>query len=401
MAVNTTASSPSPMAVLRDVRVLQIVGQIIFVLLVILIGATLISNAYAGLQRANLVPSFDFLRLPSSFQIDDGLITAPHSGSDTFFHAFAVGFINTIRVLIVGLVGASLLGLVAGIGRLSSNYLIHNICRVYIEIFQNTPLLIQLIFLYYGIFLQLPLVREAQPFLGVFYVTRSGIAMPALWPNDRTLMWTILIAVTAVITAVIYLTRRRRMIETGQVTRPFEYAAAFFSGVLIISWLFIAPYTTSLPERVPPSSQLRFNSDAGVLISVEYVAVCTGLILYTGAFIAEIVRSGIQSVSKGQREAADALGLTGFQKLRLVILPQALRVMFPPLTNQYSALLKNSALGAYIGFPDFFGVGRTIGNQSAQPIPVIVIVIVVYVVLTLVIAFAMNILNARFQFKTR
>jgi general L-amino acid transport system permease protein len=293
------------------------------------------------------------------------------------------------------------LGLIVGIGRLSTNYLIRNICRIYIELFQNTPLLIQLIFLYYGVFLQLPLVKETQPFLGVFYVSRGGIAMPALWPNDRTLIWTVLMLVTVVVTAFIYFTRRRRMIETGQITRPFEYAAAFFIGVLVISWLFIAPYTVSLPERVPATSKLRFNTDSGVYITVEYVAVCTGLILYTGAFIAEIVRSGIQSVSKGQREAADALGLSGFQKLRLVILPQALRVMFPPLTNQYSALLKNSALGAYIGFPDFFGVGRTIGNQSAQPIPVIVIVIIVYVVLTLIIAQVMNMLNTRFQFKTR
>jgi general L-amino acid transport system permease protein len=404
MAANTTTSSSgtsSPLAVLRDVRVLQIIGQIIFVVLVVVIGAILVSNAYAGLQRANLVPSFDFLRLPSSFQIDDGLITAPHSGSDTFFHAFAVGFVNTLRVLFVGLVGASVLGLFVGIGRLSTNFLIRNICRIYIEIFQNTPLLIQLIFLYYGVFLQLPLVREAQPFLGVFYVSRGGIAMPALWPNDRTLLWTALIAVSAVVAFVIYATRRRRMVETGQVTRPFEWAALFFVGVFVVSFLFINPYDVSLPARIPPSSQIRFNSNVGVLISVEYVAVCAGLILYTGAFIAEIVRSGIQSVSKGQREAADALGLSAFQKLRLIILPQALRVMFPPLTNQYSALLKNSALGAYIGFPDFFGVGRTIGNQSAQPIPVIFIVIVVYVALTLIIAFAMNVLNARFQLKTR
>jgi general L-amino acid transport system permease protein len=400
--LNTPPSS-SQIPFYRDVRVLQVIGQIVFVIVVIAIIAVLVNNTFAGLQRAGLVPSFDFLNKESSFQIDEGLVNSPHTASDTFFHAFMIGLINTLRVLVVGLVGASVLGLIVGIMRLSSNWLVSNIARMYIEIFQNTPLLVQLIFIYQGIFLRLPeLNQDARPILGVIYITNKGLAHPALWPTENITLWTIIMAVSVVVAFIVYRQRRQKRLETGQLTYAFQTAALIVLTTFLVTLVVAQPYTISYPEVARrTATRYIYVADKGVIVSPEYVAVCLGLILYTGAFIAEIVRSGIQSVANGQWEAARSLGLANGETLRLVILPQALRVMFPPLTNQYSALLKNSALGAYIGFTDLFGVGRTIQLQSGQSIPVTLLVMAIYLGLTLIISYALNLLNARFQLKTR
>lgn len=403
-------SMPGPLALLRDVRVLAVIGQIVFVLAVLIVIGVLVSNAYSGLAKAGLVPSFSFLNLESSFQIDEGLVSSPHTSSDTFLHAFGVGLVNTLRTVIVGLIGATLLGLFLGIGRLSNNWLLRNLSRSYIEIFQNTPLLVQLIFIYSGLFLRLPDLADitanapadVRALTGPFWISNKGFAMPALWPTGGVTAWTIAVALGGAAAAVIYLQRRKRRIETGQQTYALQVAALVLIGTLALATLIFGPYTISLPTVIRRSARIvRFDSTLGVIVSPEYVALTLGLILYTAAFIAEVVRAGIQSVPNGQWEAARALGLNGGQTLRLIVLPQALRVMFPPLTNLYSALLKNSALGAYIGFSDLFGVGRTIQLQSGQSIPVTLIVMAIYLFLTLIISYGMNLLNARFQFRTR
>jgi general L-amino acid transport system permease protein len=269
---------------------------------------------------------------------------------------------------------------------------------------------VQLIFIYSGIFLRLPDLADivasapadAKNFVNAFWISNKGFALPALWPTAGITAWTVAVVIGLVVAVTLYRRRRRKMIDMGQLTYPLEAAALTLIGVVVLATLIFGPYTISQPEVIRRSARIvRFDSNTGVIVSPEYVALALGLILYTAAFIAEVVRAGIQSVPNGQWEAARAVGLTGGQALRLVILPQALRVMFPPLTNLYSALLKNSALGAYIGFSDLFGVGRTIQLQSGQSIPVTVIVMAIYLILTLLISFLMNQLNARFQFKTR
>lgn len=382
---------------LRDIRFLQAVGQIVFLIGMVLLFAWLIGNGREGLRRAGLLPGFSFLSQPSSFQIDEGLTAQPHTRSDSFAHAFALGLLNTLRVVSVGLILASLLGLAVGVGRLSSNWLIRQITRIYIEIFQNTPLLVQLIFLYSGVFLTLPSVREAVVLPGPIYLSVRGVALPALVSSESTPFWWGLMFTALVAGLVLWRARRRQQLDNGKPTYGAELGVLLVIGAGLIGVLVLHPYTVSLPATVGP----RYVSDVGAVVSPEYVALVIGLVLYTSAFIGEIVRSGIQSVPPGQWEAARAQGFSGGQTLRLIILPQALRVMFPPLTNQYLNLLKNSSLGAAIGYADVFGIGRTIQLQSGESIPVTLIIMLLYLSLSLLTSFVMNTLNARFQLKTR
>jgi general L-amino acid transport system permease protein len=387
----------------RDIRFLRVVGQIVFLIVVILLFAWLLNNTLNGLKRAGLSLGFDFLDQPSSFQIDEGLMPSPHARQDSFAHAFGIGFINTLRVIFIGLVLTTIVGLVMGIARLSSNWLIRQIAAVYVEIIQNTPLLLQLIFLYVGVILLLPPVSQSVTLPGPIYLSVRGMALPGLWSTPATVPWILITLIGLVAGIVVWRRNRRLQIEIGRKTYGFEIGLAIFLGVAIVAWLGLAllgqspPFIVSLPEIRGP----RYIDTQGVIVSPEFVAIVAGLVLYTGAFIAEIVRAGIQSVPKGQWEAARSQGFSYFQILRLIVLPQALRVMIPPLTNQYVNLIKNSSLGAIVGYSDMFGVSKTIQLQSGQAIQVVVIVMISYLILDLTAAALMNILNARFQFKTR
>jgi general L-amino acid transport system permease protein len=301
-------------------------------------------------------------------------------------------------VIGVGLILTTALGLIMGLARLSTNWLIRQIAVVYIEIMQNTPLLIQLFFLYSGVLLLLPPVRESIVLPGPTYLSIRGLAMPALWPTETTGMWTVIVTVAAVIGWAIWRQRRRIRIETGQITYAFEIGAGIIILTGVIAWfvLPVRPFNVSFPEIVGP----RYVDTQGVVVSPEFAAIVAGLVLYTGAFVAEIVRAGIQSVPTGQWEAARAQGFTYGQLLRLIVLPQALRVMIPPLTNQYLNLIKNSSLGAAVGFSDLFGVSKTV-LQSGQVVSVIAIVMLLYLSLDLITSFIMNVINGRFQLKAR
>lgn len=382
-----------------DIRQIRWLVQIAFIAGLAILLAILINNGRLGLQRAGLTPSFNFLNTPSNVQINEGLWTNPHVREDTYAHAFYIGLINTLRVIVIGLLLATLLGLVAGVARLSANWLIRTIATWYIEIMQNTPLLVQLVFLY-AVFLTLPPVREAIILPGPAYLSVRGLAMPGLFPGAATDEWTLVVAVATMVAAVIYRRQRKIQLDTGRRTFAAEIAAAIVIAAVVIGWLALQPYTVSLPERVPPERLLRYNADKGIVLSPEFTAIIFGLVLYTGAFIAEVIRSGIQSIPNGQWEAARSQGFSYFQTLRLVILPQALRVAIPPLTNQYLNLIKNSSLAGVVGYADVFGVGKT-GFESGQTIPVVIIVVTIYLTLDLITAFAMNILNSRVQFKTR
>jgi general L-amino acid transport system permease protein len=285
-----------------------------------------------------------------------------------------------------------------GLARLSTNWLIRQIAMVYIEIMQNTPLLIQLFFLYSGVLLLLPSVRESIVLPGPIYLSIRGLAMPALWPTETTAIWVGVVTIAAIIGWVVWWQRRRIRIETGQITYAFEIGAGIVVLTALIAWFVLParPFNISFPEIVGP----RYVDTQGIVVSPEFAAIVAGLVLYTGAFVAEIVRAGIQSVPTGQWEAARAQGFSYGQLLRLIVLPQALRVMIPPLTNQYLNLIKNSSLGAAVGFSDLFGVSKTV-LQSGQVVSVIAIVMLIYLTLDLLTSFIMNIINGRFQLKAR
>jgi len=390
-------ATSSPLRLLRDVRFLNAFGQVVFLILVILALLWLFNNSRRGLARAGMSLGFDFLDRPSSFQIDEGLVPQPHTRDQTFGHAFLIGFVNTLRVCVVGLVLTTILGLVMGIGRLSTNWLIRQIAVVYIEVMQNTPLYLQLIFLYSGVILLFPRVSEAIVLPGPIYLTVRGMAMPGPYFGDTSGIWFVLILAASVIGLVVWRQRRAEWIRTGKPTYGVELGLGIVFAAAVLSGLVLKPFVISLPQTLGP----RFVETEGIILSPEFVAIVAGLVLYTGAFVAEIVRAGIQSVPTGQWEAARAQGLNYFQILRLVVLPQALRVMIPPLTNQYLNLIKNSSLGAAVGFSDLFGVGKTVQLQSGQSVQVIIVIMVTYLALDLLAAWVMNVINARSQIRVR
>ncbi len=307
-----------------------------------------------------------------------------------------VGIVNTLRAVVVGLIGTTILGLIVGVARLSSNWLTRTLSLIFIEIMQNTPLLLQLIFLYAGVFLALPPARESIQLPGPSYLSVRGLATPALIPTTNITLWTVIVLGAVILGVTLYRRLRKQGLESGARTYAFEIGLLIPVITLLVATALFAPYTVSYPEIIGP----RYAPGAGSVVSPEYVAIVVGLILYTGAYTAEVVRSGIQSVSQGQWEAARSQGFSYFQTLRLIILPQALRVMIPPLTNQYLNLIKNSSLAGVVGFADVFGVGKT-ALESGQTVPVVIIVMLIYLVMDLTTAFVMNILNQRVQIKAR
>ncbi len=381
-------------AFLRDLRVLRVIGQLAFVVVVVVIAAILINNTYRGLARTGQLPSFSFLSGSSRVQIDEGPI--PHTQDDTYLNAFVVGVVNTLRAAVAGLILATSLGLITGIARLSSNWLVRSIAIVYIEIMQNTPLLVQLIFLYSGVFLTMPSAREAIVLPGPSYLSNRGLATPALLSTQNTALWWLLVLAAALVGWILWRKRRRVQIETGRRMYGAEVGIGIVLTVAVIAWIVLSPFTVSYPRVIGT----RYASGEGTVVSDYFAATVLGLVLYTSAFIGEVVRSGIQAIPHGQWEAARAQGLGYFQILRLVVLPQALRVMIPPLTNQYLNLIKNSSLGAAVGFQELFAVSKTI-MESGQVIPVIFIVMTIYLTLNLIVSFVMNVANKRFEIKAR
>ncbi len=396
MASFTGRTFSNATAFLRDVRFQRAAVQLIILIAVIALGVWLINNINAGLARARIPTDFSFLTQPSGFQIDEGLVDQPHRRTDSYANAFAVGLVNTLRAVILSLILSTLLGLFVGIARLSTNFLVRSLAIGYIELFQNTPLLLQLFFIFTSVLLTLPRATEPIVLPGPSYLSSSGLATPNLIATETAAFWLLLSVIG--IGAGIALWRRLRAIrlETGRTTYAAEIGLGVMIGVTVIAWIVLQPFTVDFPEL----GRFGYVRNKGAIVSANFVAIVLGLVLYTGAFIAEVVRSGIQSVPTGQWEAARSQGFTYGQILRLIVIPQALRVMIPPLTNQYLNLAKNSSLGAAVGFAEVFGVARTMA-QSVSVVPIMVIVMGIYLALSLITAAVMNVLNARFQIKTR
>ena len=370
----------------RDIRVLRILFQILFLVGVILLAGLLYTNMQRGLKNLNLELSLGFVENEAGFLISEGIDYGP---DDTYLKAFWVGVMNTIRVSLIGVVCATLLGLFFGIARLSSNWLVRKIATVYVECFRNIPLLLQILF-WYAAILRFPLVKESFSFFDSIYINNRGIYLPALEPSSGFSTWIAFLCIGFIIAIILYIVRWRQLKQMDIPGFRAKWALPAFVIVAICGWFLTPgkPMTTEIPVLGV------FNFSGGVRLTPEFSAVLIGLSAYTGAYIAEIVRSGIQAVSKGQREASRAVGLNGAQTLRLIILPQAVPIIIPPLTSQYLNLAKNSSLAVAMGFPDMFAIGNTILSQTGQSIPVFAMVMVSYLTISLTTSALMNWYNS-------
>ncbi len=352
------------------------------------LGYYLMSNTLTNLERQSIATGFDFLEKESSFEIGESLID--YSAADNYFRALLVGVLNTLKVSFIGIVLTVLLGTIIGVARLSANWLVSRLAAIYIEVLQDIPVLLQLFFWYALFYEMLPAPRQAlNPIAGMFICNRGLIfAVPADHPVWAWMGWTVLAVLVAV-----YVMRRwalRRLYKTG---KPFP---VFWSSIaLMVSLPFIVWMLGGAPTKMDVPQLLGFNFQGGISLSPEFAALLLGLVLYTAAFVAEIVRAGIQSVNKGQTEAAKALGLRSGKVLSLVVIPQALRVIIPPLTSQMLNLTKNSSLAVAIGYPDFVSIANTTINQTGQAIEGVAMIMAVYLGLSLLTSALMNWYNKK------
>lgn len=373
----------------RDVRVLRVVAQVVAVLVVALAAAFMTRNLMSAMDARGLGFGFSFLGRSAGFDISESPI--PYTPTDTYGTAFLVGVLNTLFVSVVGIVLATLLGIVVGVARLSPNWLVRRIASAYVELMRNTPLLVQLFIIYFAIFIQLPAVAQSITLPGSIFVNQRGLFVPGPQLTGGFLAWLAFVAAGIALLFGVRTFARRRA-EAGHAIHGLRALGwAGLLAVVVVGWILIGPVAFDLPVRE------RFNFVGGLALSPEFSALLTGLVLYTAAFIGEVVRGGIQAVRRGQVEAARALGLSEGDTLRLVVFPQALRIIVPPLTSQYLNLTKNSSLAIAIGYPDLFKVGQTMANQTGQPVPVIILVMGTYLSISLVTSLLMNLYNRRVQ----
>ena len=368
-------------------RVSGLLWQIAVVGITIAIVGWLWSNALHNLSVRRISTGFAFLGREAGMPIADSWIA--YSPKDTYVRAFIVGIVNTLRVAVIGIVLATVLGTLIGIARLSSNWLLSRLSAVYVEVLRDIPLLLQLLF-WYVLMQGLPAARSAwKPVDGV-YLSNRGLVIPSV-PIERGNLWVIGALVLGLIG--LYELRRRliaRQMVDGRSRRIWPYALVLVVGLpALVSWGLGVSWSIAIPE-------LRgFNFVGGLTLAPEYFALITALVTYTAAFIAEIVRSGIQAVDKGQWDAAKALGLRRGFVLRHIVLPQALRVIIPPMTSQYLNLTKNSSLAVAVGYQDIVSIANTTLNQTGQAIEAIALIMLVFLTISLSISLFMNWYNAR------
>lgn len=358
---------------------------VIAVVVIGIVGVIALSIRH-GMASHGIGFSFSFLDEVARFRISEGrtisfengsLALAPYAASDAYWQAFVTGLYNTIRIAVIGIALSSIVGIVVGAGRLSSNWLVNRLCLAFVELIRNTPLLIQLFFWYFAVVLQLPPISQASNVYGSLIASQQGLYLPAPitgagWENGQYFIYAgIVIAFIAWWNLRL---RYRFVISLLPLAILWAVAALIYGN----------PVALSFPEIG------RFHAQGGLHLSPEFVALLSALVIYTGAFIAEIVRGAIQSVHKGQREAALSLGLGESTIMRIIILPQALRVIIPPVGNQYINLTKNTSLAIAVGYPDLFNVYGTIANQSGRSLEGILIIMAGYLLLNWVISGLVN-----------
>ncbi len=379
---------PSSAPFWRDPDKRAIVFQIVALLLVALVSYYLFTNTQANLERQSIATGFGFLDKQAGFEIGESVIA--YSAADRYIDALMVGALNTIKVSFIGIVFTIVLGTFVGIARLSSNWLVAKLAGGYIELMQNIPVLLQLFFWYAIFYESFPSPREAlHPFSGVFLCNRGLIfAVPEAHAAHAAMGWSFVAALA--IGWGLHRWGQRRQARTGQIFPSIRVTIALCIVLPLLAWIFAgAPTAMDVPQLQ------GFNFKGGVSVSPEFSALLLGLVLYTAAFVAEIVRAGIQSVGRGQVEAAMAIGLRPGQVLQLVILPQALRVIIPPLTSQMLNLTKNSSLAIAIGYADFVAVTNTTINQTGQAIEGVALIMIVYLFFSLSMSLFMNWYNKK------
>jgi general L-amino acid transport system permease protein len=382
-------AKPTRPAPWRDPRVRSLVFQALTVIVVVLLVAYFVDNTLTNLRRQGIAAGFGFLDRTAGFDIGFSLI--PYSAVSTYGRAFWVGLLNTLLVSALGVVLATVLGFVIGLARLSTNWLIARLAMVYVETIRNIPLLLQLLFWYFAVLQALPHPRDSVAIGDTVFLNNRGLTIPLAVLGEG--VGAIPVAVLVAVTAVVLLGRwaKRRREATGRPFHTVLAAIGILVGLPLLTFMALgAPVTFEYPEMG------RFRLTGGLTLVPEFVALLTGLTIYTAAFIGEIVRAGVMAVSHGQIEAASALGLRPAQTLRFVVIPQALRVIIPPLTSQYLNLTKNSSLAVAIGYPDLVSIvaGTTL-NQTGQAVEAIAMTMAVYLTLSLLISLFMNWYNRR------
>jgi general L-amino acid transport system permease protein len=392
--VKKLSSSTSP-PFWRDKRVIPILLQVLFAVLVVLLAAFFFFNALGSLRQMGMSFGYDFLGKMASFDIGDKLIE--FSSTDTYGRAFLVGILNTIKVAFIGIILATILGFIVGISRLSSNWLARTVATFYVEIFRNTPLLVQIFIWFYAVFLSFPTIEKSINALGLFYFSNRGTVIPWFDLTSSSFIWLIFLLIGLFLSFIVWKVRIKQQVETGQRKYPSLWALGSIVAWLVIPWFF----TSHLPLQLSVPVIAGRGFEGGYTIGPGFGALLVALVMYTASYIAEIVRGGILAVSKGQVEAAKALGLKSPTILRLVILPQAIRIIIPPLTSQYLNLIKNSSLAAAVAYQELVGVGITVLSQTGKSVEVISIVILVYLSMSLFTSLLMNIFNKYTQLVER
>ena len=388
--MSTPGTAPAPPVPLRnDPRVRALFYQIILLALILWLGFEFARNARANLAAQGIGSGFGFLANTAGFGVNQSLIR--YSESDSYGRIFLVGLLNTLLVSGLGIVFATLLGFFIGIARLSPSWPVARLASGYVELMRNLPLLFHILFWYLAVLGTLPLPRESISLFGEIFLNNRGLILPAPVAGDGAGFALDALIAGALASIALKVWARRRQNRTGE-----QFALLWWSLALILVVPFLALAATGFPIAIEQPQLRGFNFVGGIRLTPELVALLTALSLYTAAFIAEIVRAGVLAVPRGQAEAASALGLRRGLALRLVIVPQALRVIVPPLTNQYLNLTKNSSLAIAIGYPDLFAVfaGTTL-NQTGQAIEIIAITMGVYLSLLLLTSVLMNWYNLR------
>ena len=383
----TTAGARVPLW--RDVRVLQWIIQLVVVAAAVLLVFWLYGNYTENSERLNIPTSFDFLDNPTSFEITGNDLSQNAPVRDAYYE----GFLNTLRVSVAGIVAATVLGTIIGIGRLSQNWLVRKMATVYVEAVRNVPLVLFLIAGFLAIVLGVfPQIADAWEPLGLAVISNRGIAIP--WYDGAGYGLLVIGLIAAVVAWAVSRWRQVLFARTGTTPRTGLWAGGAFLAVVLIGWFGLG-YAWSIPEI---DGRL---TTGGIRIDPSFFALFFALVIYTASHIAEIVRGSIQAVPKGQGEAASALALSGFQRMWYVVLPQAFRIAIPPIGNQYLNLIKNSSLGAGIGYYDLTLVTQTTVGNGSPAVPAFAITLAVYVTISLVTSVFVNIANRRFKLVER
>jgi general L-amino acid transport system permease protein len=358
--------------------------QILFVAVLAWIAYEIVANARANLEAQRITSGFGFMANTAGFDVSQALI--PYSGSDTYTRVFFVGLLNTLLVAVIGIFFATIIGFLVGLGRLSPNWLLSRVAGAYVELIRNLPLLFQILFWYLAVLATLPNPRQSISLFGSFFLSNRGFVIPKPIGHEGLTAFVIAVVIAIAASLALRSYARRLLFQSGRLLRIWPWVLGLLIGLPLLSaLLFGKPVTFEIPELK------GFNFSGGSRVIPEFVALTVALSTYTAAFIAEIVRAGVLSVHKGQMEAGSSLGLSRGSTLRLIVVPQALRVILPPLTNQYLNLTKNSSLAVGIGYPDLFSVfaGTTL-SQTGQAIEIIAITMGVYLLISLVTSAIMS-----------